>query len=39
MLTLEAARNLLAMNLGTHEQIAQAEGLSVEEVQALAKQN
>ena len=32
----EAAKNLLKMNLGTVEQIAQAEGLSVEQVQALA---
>jgi len=35
----EAARNLLAMGLGTYEQIAQAEGLTLEEVQALAKKN
>ena len=34
---LNAARNLLAMHLGTVEQIAQAEGLSVEEVQEIAK--
>ena len=34
---LDAARNLLAMHLGTIEQIAQAIGLSVEEVQNLAK--
>ena len=29
---LEAARNLLKMNLGTPEQIAQAQGLTLEEV-------
>lgn len=34
---LNAARSLLAMHLGTIEQIAQAEGLSVEEVQEIAK--
>ena len=34
---LNAARNLLAMHLLSVEQIAQAEGLSVEEVQELAK--
>ena len=34
---IEAARNLLKMKLGTHEQIAQASGLSVEEVQEVAK--
>ena len=31
----EAARNLLRMNLGTPEQIAQAEGLPLEQVLAL----
>nr|MBP3281007.1 hypothetical protein [Treponema sp.] len=35
---IEAARNLLAMHLGTIEQIAQASGLSVEEVQSLARE-
>ncbi len=35
---IEAARNLLAMQLGTIEQIAQASGLSVEEVQSLARE-
>ena len=35
---IEAARNLLAMQLGTIEQIAQASGLSVEEVQSLASE-
>ena len=34
---LQNARNLLEMNLGTIEQIARATGLSVEEVQSLAK--
>lgn len=33
---LSAARNLLKMKLGTHEQIAQAEGLPLEEVEKLA---
>ena len=33
----EAATNLLKMKLGTVEQIAQAQGLSVEEVETLAK--
>ena len=33
---LEAARTLLSMHLGTHEQIAQAQGLTVAEVQQLA---
>ena len=31
-----AARNMLKMGLGTHEQIAQATGLSVEDIRALA---
>ena len=31
----EAAKNLLKMNLGTVEQIAQAEGLSIEQVKEL----
>ena len=35
---IEAARNLLAMHLGTIAQIAQAQGLSVEEVQRLASE-
>ena len=35
---IEAARNLLKMNLGTIEQIAQVQGLSIEEVQELAKE-
>ena len=34
----EAARNMLAMNLGSLEQIAQAVGLSVAEVEQLAAQ-
>ena len=34
--SLEAARNLLKMNLGTVEQIAQAQGLPVTEVEELA---
>ena len=34
---LEAAQNMLSMNLGTHEQIAQAVGLSLETVQQLAE--
>ena len=34
---LEAAENLLRMNLGTIEQIAQAQGLSVEKVQEIAE--
>ena len=33
---LETARNMLAIRLGTHEQIAQITGLSVEDIQALA---
>ena len=33
---LSAARNLLAMKLGTHEQIAQAVGLPLAEVEELA---
>ena len=33
---LETARNLLAMNVLTHEQIAQAVGLSVEKIDELA---
>ena len=33
----DAAKKLLAMNLGTHEQIAQAEGLPLEKVKELAK--
>ena len=33
----DAARNLLNMNLGTHEQIAQAVGLPLEKVKELAK--
>ena len=36
---LDAARNLLAMHIGTHEQIAQAVGLSVQEVKELAGQD
>ncbi|MBQ9539198.1 MAG: hypothetical protein IJU95_07995 [Treponema sp.] len=32
----ESARNLLKMGLGTHEQISQATGLSVEDIRALA---
>ena len=36
---LESARKLLAMHLGTHEQIAEAEGLSVQEVKELAGQD
>ena len=35
----ETARKLLAMHLGTHEQIAEAEGLSVQEVKELAEQD
>ena len=35
---LEAARNMLSMNLGTHEQIAQAVELSLETVQQLAEE-
>ena len=35
---LENARNLLSMNLGSHEQIAQAVGLPLETVQQLAEQ-
>lgn len=35
----EATRNLLAMHILTNEQIAQVEGISLEEVQALAKEN
>ena len=35
---ISAARNLLKMNLGTPEQIAQAQGLSLEEVLALQKE-
>ena len=35
---LSAARNLLQMNLGTPEQIAQAQGLSLEEVLTLQKE-
>jgi len=34
----EAARNMLAMNLGSLEQIAQAVGLSIAEVELLAAQ-
>ena len=34
----DAAKKLLAMNLGTHEQIAQAEGLPLEKVKELAEQ-
>ena len=33
---IEAAKNLLRMKLGTYEQIAQAQSLSVEEVKQLA---
>ena len=33
---LEAAKNLLKMNVLTNEQIAQAEGLSIDEVKQLA---
>ena len=32
------ARNLLAMKLGTHEQISQAIGLPIEKIEALAKE-
>ena len=35
---IEAARNLLAMHILSVEQIAQAQGLSVEEVQSLASE-
>ena len=35
---LENARNLLSMNLGTHEQIAQAVNLPLETVQQLAEE-
>ncbi len=35
---LENARNLLAMNLGTYEQIAQAVNLPLETVQKLAEE-
>ena len=35
---IEAAKNLLKMNILTVEQIAQAEGLSVEDVQKLAQE-
>lgn len=35
---LEAAKNLLKMKLGTVEQIAQAEGLTVDEVLELQKE-
>ena len=35
---LDAARNLLRMNVGTVEQIASAEGLTIEEVTALKKE-
>lgn len=35
---LEAARNLLSMHLGTIEQIAQASGLSIEQVLALKEE-
>ena len=31
----EAARNMLRMGLGTHEQIAQITGLSIEDIRAL----
>ena len=34
--SIEAAKNLLRMKLGTYEQIAQAQNLSVEEVKQLA---
>ena len=34
----KTARNMLAMGLGTHEQIAQAVGLPLEEVEKLAAQ-
>ena len=33
---IEAARKLLAMGLGTHEQIAEAEGLPLEKIEELA---
>ncbi len=36
---LEAARNLLAMKLLTEEQIAEAQGLPLEEVQQLASES
>ena len=35
----EAAKNIIAMNLLTHEQIAQAVGLSLEKVKELAQTN
>lgn len=35
---LETAKNLLKMNVNTHEQIAQATGLPLETVEELAKQ-
>ena len=35
----ENAKNLLAMNLGTHEQISQAVGLPLEKVKELAQEN
>ena len=35
---IEAAKNLLRMGLGTHEQIAQAQGLTLEKVQELAEE-
>lgn len=35
---MEAARNLLAMNILTHEQIAAAQRLSVEEVDRIAEE-
>ena len=35
---IEAAKNLLRMGLGTHEQIAQAQGLTLEKVQELAQE-
>ena len=36
---LETARNMLAMGLGTHEQIAQATGLPLADVEQLAAQS
>ncbi len=35
---IENAKNLLAMGLGTHEQISQAIGLPIEKIEALAKE-
>ena len=35
---IEAAKNLLRMGVGTHEQIAQAQGLPLKKVQELAEE-